>query len=61
MIVKFATSCDECNRQSEEYTSWPTCIGCKRHVCVDCDVASERNDERHATLCYGCLSAMVDV
>lgn len=61
-MVKFATLCDKCARRSEEYSSWPLCIGCLEHICSDCDCPSERTeDERNETLCQGCLSAMADV
>ena len=60
MMVKFATTCDRCQRRSEEYTAWPTCKECSDHVCPRCDIEGERTeadvDTPETTMCPGCYS-----
>lgn len=54
-MVRFASICDKCHSRSDEYTEWPSCKDCGEHVCVLCDIDSERTeDERHKTLCMDC-------
>ena len=37
-MVRFASTCDtpSCGRRSEEYTAWPQCRTCHKHVCGQC-------------------------
>ena len=37
-MVKIATLSDNpnCLRRSDEYTAWPTCRSCGKHVCAAC-------------------------
>lgn len=57
-MVRFATTCDRCQRRSEEYTSWPSCRECLDFICPNCyadGTLTEGDGEGPNTcLCQGC-------
>lgn len=62
MMVRFATTCDVngCGCRSEEFSSWPRCRECSRHVCPKHQVpGSDTQDERNEALCASCYRGVV--
>lgn len=59
-MVRFATTCDECQKRSKEFTAWPTCRECWRNICPTCrwPGSLEENEGVDTVLCKDC--AMVD-
>lgn len=61
MIVKFATTCDNCAARSDEYTAWPSCRECAEYTCPACRVVGSETeadvDEPETCLCKACARA----
>lgn len=48
-LVKFACICDAagCARQSEQYSVWPSCRGCKLDTCPDHTAPGSLQQKEH--------------
>jgi hypothetical protein len=61
MMTKFATICDidDCNKRSQEYTAFPTCLVCTEDFCPDHGkVTIEADaDQPEQGYCSNCIAA----
>lgn len=51
--VRFAMICDKCQRRSDEYSRWQTCVDCGDDVCKTCAAEYDDDPPGHA-ICKTC-------